>query len=144
MNTEKNVHSRSLARELMFKAMYAWQVGETDMSTSVDAALAKYSSKRLDHAYLRELSSHCSQQKTMIEATLEPNIKMRARAKQTSVELAILTVASAELLFCPQTPTKVVINEAIELSKQYGSDDGYKFVNAVLDKVSRQLDGDES
>ena len=55
--------------------------------------------------------------------------------------MAIITVATAELLYQPQTPVKVVMNEAVELAKRYGADEGYKFVNAVLDAIKIRLQG---
>ncbi len=55
---------------------------------------------------------------------------------------AILLLGLAELKARNDVPTKVVINEAVELAKRYGTTDSYKFVNAVLDKTSRELRGE--
>ena len=51
----------------------------------------------------------------------------------------ILRLAIFELLHERETPAKVVINEAVELAKRYGAAESFKFVNAVLDKMSREL-----
>ncbi|MCK5254649.1 MAG: N utilization substance protein B, partial [Deltaproteobacteria bacterium] len=45
-----------------------------------------------------------------------------------------------ELMFCPDIPTKVILNEAIELGKKFSSEKSGSFVNGVLDKASHQLD----
>ena len=58
--------------------------------------------------------------------------------KISKIDLAILQLAVYELLFEKQTPPKVVIDEAVELSKELGSDKTFGFVNAVLGKVYQQ------
>ena len=55
------------------------------------------------------------------------------------VELAILRLACYELKQRNDIPYKVVINEALELTKTFGATDGHKFVNGILDKLARQL-----
>lgn len=55
--------------------------------------------------------------------------------RMTSVDKAILRLASYELLFMPQTPPNVVINEAIELAKEFSTENSGKFVNGILDKI---------
>ena len=59
------------------------------------------------------------------------------------MERAILYIGSFELSQHPQTPFKVVINEAIELGKSYGGNEGHSFVNGVLEKVAAALRPDE-
>jgi transcription antitermination protein NusB len=69
--------------------------------------------------------------------------RQAARGIETldAVGRAILLLGLAELKFRDDVPSKVVINEAIELAKRYGPTDSFKFVNAVLDKSSRELRG---
>jgi N utilization substance protein B len=55
------------------------------------------------------------------------------------VERGILLLAGYELTHQPEVPYRAVINEAVELAKEYGGTDGYKFVNGVLDKLAAQL-----
>lgn len=57
--------------------------------------------------------------------------------RMSRVDLAILRMGAFELLFQPQTPTSVVINEAVEVGKRYGTQETPSFVNGLLDKVSR-------
>ncbi len=63
--------------------------------------------------------------------------------RMTSVDRAILRLAAYELLFMPQTPPNVVINEAIELAKEFSTENSGKFVNGILDKIksSRAVTG---
>jgi N utilization substance protein B len=57
----------------------------------------------------------------------------------TIVDRNILRLAIFELLMCPDIPTKVVLNEAVELGKRFGSDQSGSFVNGILDSISRRL-----
>ncbi len=59
------------------------------------------------------------------------------------VEHALLLLSACELRDHPETPYKVVINEAIELAKSFGGTDGHKYVNGVLDKLAAELRPDE-
>ena len=55
------------------------------------------------------------------------------------VERSVLRVACAEFMCRPDTPYKVVVNEALEITKLFGADQGYKFVNGVVDKLAARL-----
>ena len=66
---------------------------------------------------------------------------VRSLEQLDAVGRAILLVALAELKQFDDIPAKVAINEAVDLAKRYGATDSYKFVNAVLDKVARELRG---
>ena len=57
------------------------------------------------------------------------------------IERAVLWVGLAELESHPDVPFRVVLNEAVELSKQFGAENGHRFVNAVLDKAAKSLRG---
>ena len=72
------------------------------------------------------------------DATLAPLLS-RSVAELSPVEHAILLIAAQELLHHPETPYRVVINEAIELAKRFGGTDGHRFVNGVLDRLAAQV-----
>jgi N utilization substance protein B len=57
----------------------------------------------------------------------------------TIVDRNILRSAIFELMFCPDVPTKVVLNEAIELGKRFSSEKSGSFINGILDRVSHQI-----
>jgi len=70
-----------------------------------------------------------------LEAALEPHLD-RSQNELSPVEFSILLMGAYELLMQPQTPYRVVINEAVELAKTYGGAEGHRFVNGVLDKLA--------
>lgn len=87
--------------------------------------------KNIDLDFYRTLILGTLNNIQKIDESMTPFLD-RALSKLNPVELAALRLAVYELTFHPETPPAVVINEAIELAKEFGSQDGYKFVNAVL------------
>lgn len=74
-----------------------------------------------------------------LDALIEPNLKKWSMARLPRVSLAILRLSCAQLLYMPDLPDSVVINEAVELAKEFGADDEYAFVNGTLRSVNTQL-----
>ena len=59
--------------------------------------------------------------------------------RMAKVDRNVLRLAVFELLFCPQTPRKVVLNEAVELAKTFGSEESGAFINGIIDKIAAGL-----
>lgn len=72
-----------------------------------------------------------------IDAAIEKHSTNWALDRMARVDLSLLRMAVLELLFRPDVPSSVVINEAIEIGKRFGTKDTPAFVNGILDKVSR-------
>ena len=73
--------------------------------------------------------------RTRCSTSFAPHLDRRA-AELSPIERAILLIGAWELVHRPDTPYRVVINEAVELAKAYGGTDGHRFVNGVLDKLA--------
>ena len=78
------------------------------------------------------------QQAASLQAELAPHID-RHWDEVSPIERCILLLGACELKLHPETPYRVIINEAIELAKTFGGTDGHKFVNGVLDKLASGL-----
>ena len=130
--------SRQRARELLVKALYQWQLaGHTAAEITAQFATME-GFDRCDRDYFDALLP------TVIDnvAALDEIIaRQAARGLENldAVGRAILLLALAELKFRGDVPTKVVINEAVELAKSFGGTDGHKYVNGVLDKSAADL-----
>ena len=129
---------RRKARHYAMQAIY--QSGFTD-----DPAIQlirqfqeDYNFSKVDSEYFVELVKGILKNKNELDEELKPFIDMPFE-DITPVELAILRLGAFELAHRIDTPYKVVINEAIALAKKFGTDDGSKFVNGILDKVARKL-----
>jgi N utilization substance protein B len=58
--------------------------------------------------------------------------------RMSLIDRNILRIATFELLYCSETPPKVVLNEAIDLGKRFGSDDSGSFINGILDRIQKE------
>ncbi|MFZ4116574.1 MAG: transcription antitermination factor NusB [Chthoniobacterales bacterium] len=70
-----------------------------------------------------------------IDPLLEQHTQNYELGRLSAVDRNVLRLATYELLFCPETPPAVVINEAINIAKKYGTEESGRFVNGILDKI---------
>ena len=127
------------AREVALQALYAWQLSQADAVEQMKAIEGfEGADRRLAEALVRGVRDRAADLQTLISPHLD-----RAFEKLSPVERAILYIGSFELSAHPETPFKVVLNEAIELGKSYGGAEGHRFVNGVLQKVAAALRPDE-
>jgi N utilization substance protein B len=136
--TEAPLHSRrGLARRLAVQALYQWLINET----APDALLTQFREQpeglgRADADYFAELLRGTVADAPALNVALAPHLD-RPLVQLDPVEHAVLLLAACELHRHPEVPWKVVVNEAVNLSKLFGAEDGYKFVNGVLDRLAR-------
>ena len=137
----KKFYKKRQARKVVFSALYASLItgGSVDIQATRNA-MAESKHTDADLSYVSDLIQAYELHKEKIDEMIQKCTKLSKRAGNTDVELAILQMAAAELLEM-NLPQKVVINEAIEIAKEYGADDGYKYINAVLDKITKQISG---
>ena len=101
-----------------------------------DLGLTSEDWARCDRELLTTLLSGAIGEHAALEAEFSPFVD-RDLKRVSLVERAILFIGTYELLRCPQTPYRVVLNETIELAKHFGS--GYRFTNAVLERVAAKV-----
>ena len=130
--------ARRRAREYALQGLYQWQVAGNTVADirahlAADAHFAK-----ADGEYFAQLLAGtiaaCEDLKREIAPALDRTVE-----ELSPVERGILLLAAWELKYAPEIPFRVVINEAIELAKDFGGTDGYKYVNGVLDKLAPRL-----
>lgn len=131
-------HGRSLARRYAMQAIYQWQMsGAREVADELYFAVAK-DRERLDRGYYDELVGQVINRVDELDEQLT-TVLDRALADVNPVELAVLRTGVCELMFHPEVPYRVVINEAVELAKTFGSENGHKYVNGILDKLALKL-----
>lgn len=134
--------SRRRARELALQGTYEFLVkGTSDLSDlgAIDAFLREQEDyAEADGEYLHTLFYGAMHQAPALRERFSPYVD-RAISELSPVEHGILLLGSYELLHHPEIPYKVVINEAVELAKEFGGTDGFKFVNGVLDRVAAEV-----
>lgn len=127
---------RRNAREYALQAMYQWQMTDTPLHELELQFLTREIRKKTDVPYFKELMHAIPKECDALDQVMKPFLS-RPINEIDPVELAILRVATYELEKRPDIPYRVVINEALELTKRFGSIEGFKFVNGVLDQVAR-------
>jgi len=129
---------RHNARKAAMQALYQWQFTSHSATELIQQYLEDNVSNVLDLAYFQSLVKGTLNSIHEIDADITPTLD-RDIKDLNPVELAILRISTYELAHQPDVPYRVVINEALELAKSFGSDQGHKYVNAVLDKLAIQL-----
>jgi N utilization substance protein B len=130
---------RRRAREIALQALYTWQLAGGDAREILEQAKALEGYDRCDQTLAEELVGGVLSRAAELEALLLPCVTGRSFGRLSPVERAILYIGALELMAHPETPFKVVVNEAIELGKSFGGAEGHRFVNGVLEKLAAQL-----
>lgn len=130
--------ARSLARRRALQALYQWQMTGQDIIDIDRQFLEEQEMGKVDIDYFRELLHQVPKQLHEIDEQCEPFLD-RAMSQIDPVEQAILRIGGYELIYRPEIPYRVVINEAVELAKAFGAEQSHKYVNGVLDKVAQKV-----
>jgi N utilization substance protein B len=125
--------SRRYARVLAVKGLYHWQVNQVDIERIVEVLLTEEEYSKADANYTRNLLQSAITQSDEYYRDIETSLD-RPLTQISPIEKAILLIAMVELNETSEVPFKVVINECVELAKQFGGTDGYKYINGVIDR----------
>lgn len=132
---------RHLARYHAVQGLYEWvMTGHSTLQVEqhmLDSESMRKLLEKVDLDYFRELLHQIPRQVEELDALLKPHVD-RAFDDLDPIELILLRMGAYELKNA-KAPERVVINEAIELAKQFGGEGGHKYVNGVLDKLIGQL-----
>jgi N utilization substance protein B len=121
------------ARRLLLQALYQLQLAAPEPAELSEQFRTHPDYARVDAKYFQVLLPKICAHRADLDAAIDAAGDISGE-QLDPVERAILWVALAELEFQPDLPPKVIINEAIELAKEFGAEGGYRYVNAVLDK----------
>lgn len=130
--------ARSRARQCAVQALYQWQLTAQSSAEIEEQFVTEREMGKADREFFHELLSQVPAQIDELDQALRDHVD-RPIEQIDPVERAILRLGVYELKARPETPYRVVINEAVELAKTFGAEQGHKYVNSVLDKVARKL-----
>jgi N utilization substance protein B len=130
-------NSRHLARRNAVQALYQWDITGQSVGEIENAFINDDAFAGVQRSYFQHLIENVPRQCQVLDSQLKQCIS-RELDSIDPVERAILRLSTYELLFRPDIPPKVVLNEAIELSRVFGSEEGFRFVNGVLDALVNQ------
>jgi transcription antitermination protein NusB len=112
---------------------FSWADGDVPGSVPIDEKMAAYS---------RLLVTGTVENIVNVDTMIQKHLVNWELSRLNRVDLAVLRMSVYTLMYQGETPPSVVIDEAVEISREFGSDDSYRFVNGVLDSVRKALSGE--
>lgn len=137
-----NTAAKHNARRYALQAMYQWHLSDAAICDIETEFLLHHIEKKIDLDYFKILLHGVPAQLDIIDAEIKPLIK-RSFEDIDPIELSMIRIAIFELINQPEIPYRIIINEALELTKKFGSSDGFKFVNGILDKIAKKIRPEE-
>jgi len=142
--------SRRKSRIIAFQGLYSWDVGGMSEKDVLELAWVNSPSPEepesekapLDEessAFSRMLIAGTIENIEKIDETIKSHLTNWDFGRVNKVTLAILRMSVYALMFTKDVDSSIVIDEAIDIAKNYGPDDSYKFVNAILDNIKKDV-----
>jgi len=141
-NPSKNRTPRHRAREFALQGLYQWLLNNEDATTVVNNIRAAHGFDKADGEHFAALLYGTIRDCVSLRESFAPLID-RSVAELSPIEHGVLLIGAFELKNNLDIPYRVVINEAVELTKSFGGIDGHKYVNGVLDKLAGRMRPDE-
>ncbi|MDH3353951.1 MAG: transcription antitermination factor NusB [Chromatiales bacterium] len=135
-------NSKHLARSCALQGLYQWQLTGNDLS-DIDQSYAELVAgeqeiTKVNRALFEELLHQIPARVTEIDEAYEPFLDRSAEQLDT-IEQVILRIGSYELLYKPELPYRVAINEGVELAKEFGAEQSHRYINGILDKLAQKV-----
>ena len=139
MNLCKIFKGREKARRYAMQALYGWILTGNSLIDIENHYLADRNPNKFDVAYFLQLLHGVPSESNQVDSMISPYLS-RPLGTLDPIELTILRIAAYEVKNIVEVPTRVIINEALELAKTFGATDSYKFINGVLDCMLKNVD----
>ena len=129
---------RHAARELALSSIFCWLFSEQGGDESLGLSKELLNLTEEEHDILDLIVQGVKTHVDEIDKIIEASAPDWPLDKISKVDLVILRIAVFEIVYSKKTPTKVAIDEAVELAKEFGNDTSHKFVNGVLGTVAEK------
>jgi N utilization substance protein B len=134
--------ARSRSREFAVQALYQHLVGRNE-AQAIDLFTRDLAGfNKADSVHYDALLHGCINEAAELDALILPLLD-RKLEEISPIEHGVMWIGAYEFLHCPDVPWRVVLNECIELAKEFGGTDGHKYVNAVLNGLAPRLRASE-
>jgi transcription antitermination protein NusB len=139
---KQSIKGKRRARKLALQALYQWLMTQGERSAIEAQFHATNDMTKVDTQYFHTLLQGVIEHRHEIETAFEAYID-RPVNELNPVELTVLRLSGFELLYCPELPYRIVLDEAVTLTKAFGSQDGHRYVNGVLNNLAKQVRKEE-
>jgi transcription antitermination protein NusB len=138
------MHQRRKAREIALQVLYELDVLDIDAKEAIAIFWNYFGAPEESRKFSSLLIEGTCDKKAEIDSLVSSCSDNWSLARMSRVDRNILRMAVYELLYCPDIPPKVTLNEAIDLGKLYGSENSGSFINGILDAVYLKLYKEEA
>ena len=132
------MRKRTFSREIALKVLYASDISKESIA---DSCRKFWENNDVDDDVVKDFANFLIEGVSSNGKEIDKKIVKYAEnwtlERMATIDRNILRIASFELLYAPEIPPKVAINEAIDMAKKYGDKDSGKFVNGILDKINK-------
>ncbi|HYJ32188.1 MAG TPA: transcription antitermination factor NusB [Candidatus Binatia bacterium] len=132
------MNARRLARELAFRACYQSDVTGEPMDRCLGEILDEVGPADDTRSFAASLIESLSAHVAEVDAAVSRIARNWPLGRMAATDRSVIRVAAAELLYHGDTPTRVALDEAIEIAKKYGMDTSGSFVNGILDRIAHE------
>ncbi|WBV62555.1 transcription antitermination factor NusB [Legionella pneumophila 130b] len=135
---KQSIRGKRRARKFALQALYQWLMSGTNLH-EIEAQFRTINNMdKVDGEYFCRLLYGIPTHVEALEASLLPYLDREINALNP-IELTVLRIGSFELFHCPEIPYKVILDESVSLTKEFGSQEGYRYVNGVLNNLAKQV-----
>lgn len=133
--------NRKKSREIAMELLFGMTLSKNTLEETIETFIEDYEMnlKTIDLEYIKEVLLKVQENMEIIDSKIESSLTNWKLDRISKINLSILRLAIAEMIYLDGIPEKVAINEAIELTKKYSDEKSVSFVNGVLDKAFKNL-----
>ena len=132
---------RKRSREIAMELLFSMEISKNSYEQTIESFIENYEMdlKTIDLEYIKEVMKSVTDYKEEIDEIIKNSLINWTIERVSKVNLIIVRLAIAEMLYIDDVPEVVAINEAIELTKKYSDDKSVSYVNGALDKAFKNI-----
>ena len=132
---------RKRSREIAMELLFSMEISKNSYEQTIESFIENYEMdlKTIDLEYIKKVMKSVTDYKEEIDEIIKSSLINWTIERVSKVNLIIVRLAIAEMLYIDDVPEVVAINEAIELTKKYSDDKSVSFVNGALDKAFKNI-----
>ena len=135
---KQEIKQRRRARKMALQALYQWLMSGNELTDIEEQVRALNPIEKLDPKYFCRLLYGVPEHLLVIESAFSEFLD-RPIESLNPIEHTILRICTFELLFVPETPYRVILDESVSLARAFGSQDGHRYVNGVLNNLAKKV-----
>lgn len=133
--------NRKRSREIAMELLFGMTLSKNTLEETIETFIEDYEMNlnTIDLEYIKNILEKVDSNLAELDEKIEESLNKWKIDRVSKVNLTILRLALAEIIYCDDVPSAVAINEAIELTKKYSDEKSVAFINGALDKVVKNM-----